>query len=78
MNTACYVSNRCLIKSLLNKTPYELLFNRKTRIDYFRPFGCKCFVLNSWKRELGKFDSKSDKVVFVGYFSTIKDYRVFN
>ena len=40
INTACHVTNRCLIRSLLNKTPYELLNNRKPMLSYLRAFGC--------------------------------------
>ena len=42
INTTCHVTNRCLIRSLLNKTPYELLNNRKPMLSYLRAFGCKC------------------------------------
>ncbi|KAH0682508.1 hypothetical protein KY290_023330 [Solanum tuberosum] len=77
VNIACYVTNMCLIRSLLKKTPYELLNNKKPKLNYLRAFGCKCFVLNNCKDDLGKFDPRSDKV-FVGYSSFIKAYRVFN
>lgn len=75
-NIACYLTYKCLIRSFLNK--YELVFNRKPRIDYFKTFGCKCFMQNNGKRELGKLDSKSYEAPFVGYSSTSKAYRVFN
>lgn len=78
VNTSCYVNNRCLIRSMIKKTPYELLNNRKPSIAHLKPFGCKCFVLNNGKNNLGKFDVMSDEGVFVGYSSTSKDYRVFN
>ena len=29
VNIACHVINRCLIRAVLNKTPYELLNNKK-------------------------------------------------
>ncbi|CAN0905818.1 Retrovirus-related Pol polyprotein from transposon TNT 1-94 [Linum grandiflorum] len=60
VNTACYIINRVLIRSKLDKTPYELWKNRKPNIGYFRPFGCRCFILNT-KDVLGKFDAKSDE-----------------
>ena len=77
INTACYVSNRVLIRPLLNKTPYELWNGRKPRVSYFRVFGCKCFILNN-KDNLGKFDSKTDEGIFLGYSISSKSYRVFN
>lgn len=78
VNTTCYVTNRCLIRSIIKKTPYELLNNKKPSIAHLRPFGCKCSVLNNGKDDLGKFDARSDKGVFVGYSSTSKAYKVFN
>ncbi|PKA46075.1 hypothetical protein AXF42_Ash015366 [Apostasia shenzhenica] len=47
-------------------------------ISLLRVFGCKCFMLNNGKDDLGKFDSKFNEVIFLGYFSTSKAYRVYN
>ena len=46
-------------------------------IHYFHVFGCKCFILNK-KDNLGKFDSKIDYGVFLGYSQRSKAYRVYN
>ena len=78
VNTACYVSNRVLIRPILKKTPYELYKGRKPNISYFHAFGCKCFVLNNGKDNLGKFDPKSDEGIFLGYSSHSKAYRIYN
>ncbi|GKV40372.1 hypothetical protein SLEP1_g48027 [Rubroshorea leprosula] len=78
INTACYILNRVLIRSNLNKTPYELWKNKKPNISHFRAFGCKCFVHNNGKENLGKFDAKSDEAVFLGYSLTSRAYRVYN
>lgn len=78
VNTTCYVTNRSLIRSMIKKTPYELLNDRKPSIAHLKPFGCKCYVLNNGKDDLGKFDARSDEGVFIGYSSTSKAYRVFN
>lgn len=43
-----------------------------------RAFGCKCFVLNNNKNNLGKFDAKSDEIVVIGYSNSSQAYRVFN
>ena len=77
VNTACYVLNRVLIRSNLNKTPYELWKDRKPNIGYFKVFGCKCFILNT-KDNLGKFDPKSNVGIFLGYSNSSKAYRVYN
>jgi len=52
---------------ILSKTPCELLNNKKPKLSYMRAFGCKCFVLNNGKDDLGKFYPASDKGVFVGF-----------
>ncbi|KAK8608159.1 hypothetical protein V6N13_023590 [Hibiscus sabdariffa] len=77
-NTSCYIINRVMIRPILNKTPYEILKNKRPNISYFHPFGCKCFVLNNGKENLGKFDAKSDEAIFLGYSLSSKAYRVFN
>ncbi|GMI67466.1 hypothetical protein HRI_000415900 [Hibiscus trionum] len=77
-NTACYIINRVMIKPILKKTPYEILKSKKPNISYFHPFGCKCFVLNNGKENLGKFDAKSDEAIFLWYYLNSKAYRVFN
>jgi hypothetical protein len=59
------------------KTPYELLIERKPNISYFWVFSCKCFIFKKWKH-LGKFESRLDVGMLVGYASNSKAYRVFN
>ena len=39
---------------------------------------CQCFVLNNGKDNFGKFDSKSDEAIFLGFSPTSKTYHVFN
>ena len=72
VNTSCYISNRFFKRPILNKTSYEL-----PKILYLRVFGCKCFILNI-KDNLGKFDSKADEGIFLGYSTFSKAYRVFH
>jgi hypothetical protein len=57
ISTACYISNRIFLCSILHLTPFELCFGRKPSISHFRPFGCKCFVLKY--DNLDKFESCS-------------------
>jgi transposase InsO family protein len=42
ISTACYISNRIFLRSILHLTPFELHFGRKPSVSHFRPFGCKC------------------------------------
>ena len=78
LNTCCYIINRCMIRSILNKTPYEFFKGRKPNIIHLRVFGYKCYVHNNEKYTLGKFDPRSDEAIFLGYSSLSKAYRVFN
>jgi hypothetical protein len=77
INTACHASNRVYLHRLMMKTPYELLIGRNPNISYFRVFGCKCFIFKK-RKHLGKFESRVDEGIFVGYASNSKAYRVFN
>ncbi|KAJ9564972.1 hypothetical protein OSB04_000938 [Centaurea solstitialis] len=49
----------------------------KPSIEHLYIFGCVCYILNN-KDTLGKFDSKSDDGIFLGYSSISKTYCVFN
>jgi hypothetical protein len=59
------------------KTPYKLLIGRNPNISYFRVFGCKCFIFKK-RKHLGKFESRVDEGMLVGYASNYKAYKVFN
>jgi len=41
-------------------------------------FGCKCFILNNGKDNLGKFDPKFDEAIHIGYAINGHAYRVYN
>lgn len=66
-----------LLKRIFNKTSIELWKNRKSNISYCHIFGCYCYILNH-KDNLEKFDSRSDKGIFLGYSTTTKAYGVYN
>jgi len=78
VNTACYVLNRELIRSILKKTPYDLFKGRMPILSHLKVFGCKCFILNNDKESFGKFDAKVDDGVFLGYATQIRAYIVYN
>ena len=46
-------------------------------MKYFKIFGSTCFILKD-RENVGKFDSRSDEGIFLGYSSTSKAYRVYN
>jgi hypothetical protein len=57
ISTACYISNRIFLRSILHLSTFELRFGRKPSLSHLRPFGCKCFVLKCGN--LDKFESRS-------------------
>ena len=71
VNTACYAMNRVLLRPILNKISYELIFDKKPIIGYYKIFSCKCFILNI-KEQLGKFDKKPMKA-FSWFIVKIKE-----
>jgi len=77
VNTTCYVQNRIYIKSILEKTAYELFKGRRPNISYFHQFGCTCYILNN-KLFLKKFHAKAQRGIFLGYSQRSKAYRVYN
>ncbi|GJV09860.1 retrovirus-related pol polyprotein from transposon TNT 1-94 [Tanacetum coccineum] len=77
IDTVTYIFNRVYIRNFIDKTPYEILRNRKPSLEYFRVFGCKVFILNT-KVHLTKFDPRSYEGVFLGYSQTSKAYIVLN
>ena len=77
INTAYRTVNRVYFRSGTKKTPYELWKGRKSNVKYFRIFGSTCFILKD-RENVGKFDSRSNEGLFLGYSSTSKAYRVYN
>ena len=77
VNTACYIINRVFTRKHNNKTAYELWFDKKPTVKYFRVFGSKCYILRD-RENLGKFDTKSDEGIFLGYSLNSRAYRVLN
>ncbi|GJW25458.1 retrovirus-related pol polyprotein from transposon TNT 1-94 [Tanacetum coccineum] len=66
--TACYTQNRSLIHTLHNKTPYELVHDKKPDL---------CYPTND-SEDLGKLKAKADIGFFVGYAPNRKGYRIYN
>nr|GEW07742.1 hypothetical protein [Tanacetum cinerariifolium] len=64
--TACYTQNRSLIHTRHNKTPYELVYNKKPGLTFFRVFGALCYLTNN-SEDLGKLQLTTDIGIFIGY-----------
>ncbi|KAJ9541655.1 hypothetical protein OSB04_028161 [Centaurea solstitialis] len=74
--TAYYTENRSLVVKRFEKTPNQLLFNKRPNIKFFYVFGCKCYVLND-REPIGKFDPKGNDAIFIGYAWDSVAYRVY-
>ncbi|GKD20380.1 retrovirus-related pol polyprotein from transposon TNT 1-94 [Tanacetum coccineum] len=75
--TACYTQNRSLIHTRHNKTPYELVHDKKPDLTFLRVFGALCYPTND-SEDLGKLQAKADIGIFVGYAPSRKGFRVYN
>nr|GEX24203.1 uncharacterized mitochondrial protein AtMg00810-like [Tanacetum cinerariifolium] len=69
--TACYTQNRSLIHTRHNKTPYELVHNKKPDLTFFKVFGALCYPTND-SEDLGKLQPTADIGIFVGYAPSSK------
>jgi hypothetical protein len=77
VNTTIYILNRAQIRVNNNKTPYELWKGRLATVKYFKLFGRKCYI-NINEDNLGKFDSRINEGIFLGYAYGRKAYKCYN
>ncbi|GKD33629.1 retrovirus-related pol polyprotein from transposon TNT 1-94, partial [Tanacetum coccineum] len=77
INTACYTQNRSIIHRRYNKTPYELIQDKKLDLSFFHVFGALCYPTND-NDDLGKLDAKDDIGIFIGYAPVKKAFRIYN
>jgi hypothetical protein len=72
VHTSFHIQKRGIIINNCDKTPYELWKGIPMNVKHFIVFGSKWYI----KREyggMGKFDSRVDKGILVGYSSTMKE-----
>nr|GEW71730.1 hypothetical protein [Tanacetum cinerariifolium] len=69
--------NCSLIHLRYNKTPYELMQNKKPDLSFLYVFGSLCYPTND-NEDLGKFDAKAYIGIFVGYAPAKKAFRIYN
>nr|GFA55031.1 retrovirus-related Pol polyprotein from transposon TNT 1-94 [Tanacetum cinerariifolium] len=77
INTAYYTQNRLIIRRRYNKTPYELMQEKKPNLSFFHVFGALCYPTND-SDDLGKLDAKADVGIFVSYAPAKKAFRIYN
>lgn len=73
IHTTIYTLNKILYWKRHGKTYYELWYGRTMKVKYFKIFGSKCYI---WRDvdNLGKFGSRFDEGIFVGYSTRSKAY----
>ena len=76
VNTSVYLLNRHP-RELDEQIPYELWTNRKVMLDHLRKFGATVYT-HIPKQFRSKFETKSKKMIFVGYDGNSINYRVYN
>nr|GEU46177.1 hypothetical protein [Tanacetum cinerariifolium] len=64
--TACFTQNRSIIHCRFNKTPYELINDRKPDISFLHVFRALCYPKND-RKDIGKLGAKRDIGFFIGY-----------
>ncbi|GJZ03710.1 putative ribonuclease H-like domain-containing protein, partial [Tanacetum coccineum] len=75
--TACYTQNRSLIHTRHNKTPYELVHDKKPDLKFFQVFGSLCYPTND-SEDHGKLKATTDIRIFIDYAPNRKGYRIYN
>lgn len=76
VHTLVHTLNRALLRNNFDKSPYDLWKGRPTNFNYFRVFGSKCYIRREDK--IGKFDSRVEKEILLGYSSKSKAYKCYN
>ncbi|GJW59239.1 retrovirus-related pol polyprotein from transposon TNT 1-94 [Tanacetum coccineum] len=77
VSTACYTQNRSVIHTRHNKTPYELVHDKKPDLKFLRVFG-SLFYLTNDNEDLGKLRPTTNIGIFIGYAPNRKGYRIYN
>nr|GEW07942.1 retrovirus-related Pol polyprotein from transposon TNT 1-94 [Tanacetum cinerariifolium] len=68
VSTACYTQNRSLIHTRHNKTPYELVLDKKPDLTFLRVFDALLYPKND-KEDLGKLQPTANIGIFVPVIS---------
>ncbi|GKB67843.1 retrovirus-related pol polyprotein from transposon TNT 1-94 [Tanacetum coccineum] len=77
INTTSYTQNHYLIRLRYNKTPYELMHDKKPDLSFFHVFGSLCYPTND-SEDLGKLNAKADIGIFIGYAPAKKAFKIYN
>nr|GFC90857.1 retrovirus-related Pol polyprotein from transposon TNT 1-94 [Tanacetum cinerariifolium] len=75
--TVCFTQNRSIIHRRFNKTPYDLINDRKSDISFLHVFGALYYPKND-REDIGKLGAKGDIGFFIGYSADSCAYRIYN
>jgi transposase InsO family protein len=75
--TAVYLKNRSPTTALLDMTPQEAWSGKKPSVNHLRVFGCKAYA-HIPNHQRTKLESKSKELIFVGYSTESKGYRLYD
>jgi hypothetical protein len=75
--TVVHLLNRAPTKALSGKTPFEAYHGRKPAVHYLHTFGCVAHI-KTVQLHQKKLDDRSAPMVYIGYESSAKAYRVYD
>ncbi|GKC02502.1 zinc finger, CCHC-type containing protein [Tanacetum coccineum] len=74
---AIYILNRVPTRALVDKTPYEALYNRKPNLENLRIFGCTAYAKVTIPH-LKKLDDRSIPMIYLGVEEGSKACRLYD
>ncbi|GJY42005.1 zinc finger, CCHC-type containing protein [Tanacetum coccineum] len=74
---AIYILNRVPTRALVDKTPYEALYNRKPNLENLRIFGCTAYAKITIPH-LKKLDDRSIPMIYLGVEEGSKACRLYD
>ncbi|PLW11121.1 hypothetical protein PCASD_23835 [Puccinia coronata f. sp. avenae] len=76
VRTAALTTNCLPSLSKSEFSPLEQMFKKVPNIGFFRPFGCKTWVIKPPEKQTSKFDSIAWDAILLGYSNDYSCYRV--
>lgn len=74
---AVYILNRTGPTPVDGKSPHQLWYNKKPKINHLRIIGCNCYVHIPKQKRLRKLENKAEKGILIGYDGD-EGYRVYD
>lgn len=68
--TAAYIGNRLLTNTKINKTPFEIFFNKKPNVSNLHIYGSTAFARINEECRMSKLHCKAVKCILISYTDT--------